>query len=253
MADSGSSSYSGALGRSALDRDSFLTRLRSEGMARYHDSHSFHAAMHEGRLDQSQLQRWVVNRFYYQTRIPIKDAVIVSKSEDSAFRRAWLRRIIDHDGTEPGQGGLELWLRLGEALGVERARMLSLDEVLPGVRFACDAYVTFVREASLLEAVASSLTEFFSPELMTRRIAAFEQHYPFVSAQGLEYFRQRVPRAKRDSAEAVEFVLQHATTREQQEACVRALIHKTDILWHLLDCVARHDVDGHEGSRKGAR
>lgn len=193
--------------------------------------------MHEGRLGRSELERWVINRYYYQTRIPIKDALIVAKSTDPAFRRSWLRRIVDHDGAEAGQGGLELWLRLGEALGVERARLLGMQEVLPGVRFACDAYVTFVRESSLVEAVASSLTEFFAPDLMSRRIAAFEQHYSFVDSRALDYFRERVPRARRDSNEAIDYVLAHAATRDVQEACVQALIRKTQILWHLLDCV----------------
>lgn len=221
-----------------LTREEFVERLRSEGTARYHDHHPFHVAMHEGRLDRAQLQRWVINRYYYQTRIPIKDALIVAKSEDPAFRRLWLRRITDHDGREPGQGGLELWLRLGEALGVERQRLTSLDEVLPGVRFACDAYVTLVREGSLLEAVASSLTEFFAPDLMSRRIAAFEQHYSFVTPAALEYFRERVPRARRDSTEAIEFVLDRALTPDLQAACVGAFVRKTQILWHLLDCLS---------------
>lgn len=222
---------------SLLTRDELTARLRHEGTVRYHDLHPFHVAMHEGQLDRRQLQLWVTNRYYYQTRIPIKDALIVAKSEEVTFRRSWLRRVVDHDGAEAGQGGLELWLRLGEALGVPREHMTSQREVLPGVRFACDAYVTFVREASLLEAVASSLTEFFAPDLMSRRIAAFERHYAFVDAAALEYFRQRVPRARRDSTEAIELVLERAVTREQQEACVRALIRKTEILWHLLDCV----------------
>jgi pyrroloquinoline-quinone synthase len=214
-----------------------MALLRHEGTSRYHDQHPFHVAMNEGRLSLSQLQHWVINRYYYQTRIPLKDALIVAKSSDPAFRRMWLRRIVDHDGAEAGEGGLELWLRLGEALGVERARLTSLNEVLPGVRFACDAYVTFVRDASLLEAVASSLTEFFAPDLMTRRIAAFERHYAFVNSRALDYFRERVPRAHRDSGEAIELVLNQAVTREQQDACVQALIRKTEILWHLLDCV----------------
>lgn len=221
-----------------MTREEFVERLRCEGTERYHDHHPFHVAMHEGRLDREQLQRWVINRYYYQTRIPIKDALIVSKSEDPTFRRQWLRRITDHDGLEPGQGGLELWLRLGEALGVERQRLTSLQEVLPGVRFACDAYVTLVRDGSLLEAVASSLTEFFAPDLMSRRIAAFEQHYSFVTPEALEYFRQRVPRARRDSTEAIEFVLDRAVTPELQSACIQALVRKTQILWHLLDCLS---------------
>lgn len=231
-----------------LSREELTERLRSEGSARYHDLHPFHVAMHDGQLDRRRLQLWVTNRYYYQTRIPIKDALIVAKSEDPAFRRGWLRRIIDHDGAEVGQGGLELWLRLGEALGVQRERMMSLQEVLPGVRFACDAYVNFVREASLLEAVASSLTEFFAPDLMSKRIAAFERHYAFVDSGALDYFRQRVPRAQRDSTEAIELVLSNAKTRAQQEACVRALIRKTEILWHLLDCVQL--AGGHQAKRE---
>lgn len=222
----------------AWSRDEFLSRLRSEGTRRYHDLHPFHVAMHEGALNRAALQKWVVNRYYYQTRIPIKDALIVSKSPEPEFRRAWLRRIVDHDGASAGEGGLELWLRLGEALGVARETMQSLNDVLPGVRFACDAYVNFVRDASLVEAVASSLTEFFAPDLMSRRIAAFEKHYTFVKPEALDYFRQRVPRARRDSEEAITLVLEAATTREVQEACVQALIRKTQILWHLLDCVS---------------
>jgi pyrroloquinoline-quinone synthase len=220
-----------------LTRDELLQRLRTEGTARYHDQHPFHVAMHEGQLSRQQLEAWVINRYYYQTRIPIKDALIVAKADDAGFRRMWLRRIVDHDGAQAGEGGLELWLRLGEALGVKRERMVDGRDVLPGVRFACDAYVNLVRDASLVEAVASSLTEFFAPDLMTRRLAAFEQHYSFVNPQALEYFRQRVPRAKRDSNEAIEFVLENANTLPLQEACVRALIRKTEILWHLLDCV----------------
>ena len=221
-----------------LGRDAFIERLRAEGAARYHDRHPFHVAMHEGRLDKDDLRRWVANRYYYQTRIPIKDALIVAKSEDPVFRRAWIRRIHDHDGEAEGEGGLAQWVRLGEAVGLGAADVTSCRFVLPGVRFACDAYVQLVRDSSLVVAVASSLTEFFAPDLMSRRIAAWEQHYPFVEAAGLAYFRGRVPRARRDSEEAVAFVVAHATTRALQEACVQALVRKTEILWHLLDCVS---------------
>ena len=221
-----------------LPPDAFVDRLRSEGAARYHDHHAFHVAMHEGRLSRAELQRWVLNRYYYQTRIPIKDALILSKSEDPAFRRAWIRRIHDHDGEAEGEGGLAQWLRLARAVGLDEAEVKSCRLVHPGVRFACDAYVSLVRDSSLVVAVASSLTEFFAPDLMSRRIAAWEQHYPFVDAAGLAYFRGRVTRARRDSEEAVAFVVAGATTREAQEACVAALIKKTAILWHLLDCVA---------------
>ena len=221
-----------------LEREAFVERLRSEGERRYHDKHPFHIAMHEGRLDRIEIQTWVKNRYYYQTRIPIKDALILSKSEDPAFRRAWIRRIRDHDGEAPDDGGLALWLKLAEGVGLDREEVASCRSVLPGVRFACDAYVELVRERSLVEAVASSLTEFFAPDLMSKRIEAWERHYPWVRGEVLAYFRQRVARARRDSGEALDFVLDHATTRELQRRCEAALVRKTEILWHLLDCVA---------------
>jgi pyrroloquinoline-quinone synthase len=222
----------------ALPAEAFVDWLRSEGSRRYHALHPFNSRMHEGRLSRSELQAWVINRYYYQTRIPIKDAILVSKSESPAFRRMWLRRITDHDGSRDGEGGLQQWLRLAEAVGVSQNRLLSFEAVLPGVRFACDAYVTLVRERSLLEGVAASLTEFFAPELMSQRIAAFERHYGFVNGAGLEYFKSRVPRAERDSKEALDYVVRGATTFAEQSACVAALVCKTEILWHLLDCVA---------------
>src|SRR3954447_4957427 len=195
--------------------------------------------MHEGLLSKVELQRWVENRYYYQTRIPIKDALILSKSEDPEFRRIWIHRLRDHDGDETGQGGLAQWLKLAEAVGLDPAEVASCRSVLPGVRFACDAYVSLVRESPLVVAVASSLTEAFAPDLMSKRIAAWEEHYRWVDAKALGYFRSRVPRARRDSEEAIAFVTAHATTRHLQEACVAALIQKTEILWHLLDCVDR--------------
>jgi pyrroloquinoline-quinone synthase len=226
-----------------LPREDFVDWLRREGESRYHDRHRFHVLMHEGKLSRIQLQQWVLNRFYYQTRIPIKDALIVSKSDDPAFRRMWIRRIHDHDGEAEGEGGLALWLRLAEGVGLEREEVASCRSVLPGTRFACDAYVELVRSRSLVEAVASSLTEFFAPDLMTKRILAWEKHYPWVSPDMLAYFRSRVPRARRDSEEALEFVTRNATTYEMQERCVNALIRKTEILWHLLDSVCAAYVD----------
>jgi pyrroloquinoline-quinone synthase len=225
--------------RAPLSRDEFVDWLRREGASRYHDAHRVHVLMHQGKLSKAQLQQWVLNRFYYQTRIPIKDAIILSKSEDPVFRRAWIRRIHDHDGAAPGEGGLALWLRLAEGVGLSRAEVEGLGSVLPGVKFACDAYVSLVRERSLLEAVASSLTEFFAPDLMSRRIAAWQEHYPWVDAEMLAYFRSRVPRARADSEEAISYVVEHATSYELQERCVAALIRKTEILWHLLDCVEK--------------
>jgi pyrroloquinoline-quinone synthase len=231
-----------------LTGDELVAWLRREGEQRYHDRHPFHRRMHEGRLTRRQLQEWVRNRYYYQTRIPIKDAIIVSKSEDPSFRRAWLRRIRDHDGEREGEGGLELWLRLADGVGLDREEVRGCRGVLPGVRFACDAYVDLVRERPLVEAVASSLTEFFAPDLMSARIAAWEKHYPWVKPELLEYFRSRVPRARRDSQEAIEFVVANARTYETQERCVAALVKKTEILWHLLDCVAAATAEPSEGA-----
>ncbi len=235
--------------RLPLGREEFVERLRTEGERRYHDHHPFHVMMHEGRLTPPQLQQWVLNRYYYQTRIPIKDAIILSKSEDPAFRRLWIHRIHDHDGTQDGEGGLALWLRLARGVGLDPEECASGRSVLPGVRFACDSYVELVRQRSLVEAVASSLTEFFAPDLMSRRILAWEKHYPWVSPDVLGYFRSRVTRARDDSAEAIDFVLRGAPTYAEQERCLDALIRKTEILWHLLDCVYAAYVDPGWGRR----
>ncbi|HEV8308577.1 MAG TPA: pyrroloquinoline quinone biosynthesis protein C [Methylomirabilota bacterium] len=167
----------------------------------------------------------------------MKDAIILSRSEDPAFRRMWIHRIRDHDGDGPGEGGLELWLRLAEGVGLDRDEVASCRSVLPGVRFACDGYVELVSRRSLVEAVAASLTEFFAPDLMQKRVLAWERHYPWVSQDMLEYFRSRVPRARRDAEEAIDFVVRQATTYELQARCVAALIRKTEILGHLLDCL----------------
>jgi pyrroloquinoline-quinone synthase len=230
---------SGALEQAALlAPGAFVERLREEGARRYHNHHPFNARMHAGELTKVDLERWVVNRFYYQTRIPIKDALILSKSEDPVFRRAWIRRIGDHDGTREGEGGLVEWLVLARGLGLDEAEVRSCRRVLPAVRAVCDAYVELVRTRSLVEAVASSLTEHFAPDIMRTRVAAWERHYPWVDQAALAYFRARVPRATRDAEEALAFVVAHATTPALQEACVRALVAKCAILWGLLDAVA---------------
>jgi pyrroloquinoline-quinone synthase len=221
-----------------LPAEAFVERLRAEGSRRYHDLHPFNVRMHEGQLSKGELGRWVENRFYYQTRIPIKDALIVSKSDDSAFRRAWVRRIHDHDGAAEGEGGLAEWLALARAVGLDEREVSSCRRVLPGVRYACDAYVDLVRSRSLVEAVASSLTEHFAPSIMRARVVAWEKHYAWVDATALQYFRQRVPRATRDAEEALAFVTHHATTAALQDACVRALIDKCTILWAMLDTIA---------------
>ncbi|MDP9036956.1 MAG: pyrroloquinoline-quinone synthase PqqC [Myxococcota bacterium] len=221
-----------------LPATAFVEQLRSEGASRYHDHHPFNLRMHAGALGKDELQRWVQNRYYYQTRIPMKDALILSKSDDPAFRRTWMRRIGDHDGNAEGEGGLFEWVVLAKGLGLDEREVRSCRHVLPGVRWACDAYVQLVRERSLVEAVASSLTEHFAPDIMRTRVAAWERHYPWVDADALAYFRSRVPRAKRDAEEALTFVVQHATTRELQELCIRALLDKCVILWAMLDCIA---------------
>ena len=253
-----------------LSPEELVARLRAEGERRYHDQHPFHQRMHAGTLSKIELQTWTLNRYYYQTRIPIKDAIIVSKSEDPAFRRAWIRRVHDHDGdkdeldSEPTDGfrtsrdalgraepvlprreigGLAQWLRLAEAVGLDRDEVASCRRVLPGVRFACDSYVSLCRESPLVVAVASSLTEMFAPDLMSKRIAAWEQHYPWVGSEALAYFRGRVPRARRDGEEGLAFVVANATSRGLQEACVAALVRKTEILWHLVDCVQAATAD----------
>ncbi|NGZ95748.1 MAG: pyrroloquinoline quinone biosynthesis protein C [Nitrospira sp. WS110] len=218
-----------------LPKEAFIEWLKQEGSRRYHDHHPFHQLMHNGNLTKTQLQQWVLNRYYYQTRIPIKDAFIVAKSEDPAFRRMWLRRIRDHDGEQEGEGGLARWLELARGVGLDAESVMSCRGVLPGVRRACDEYVQFVHAAPLLEAVASSLTELFAPSLMARRLEAWKQHYPWVRSESLEYFQMRIARATFDSSQALEFVVQHATTYALQERCVRALIKKAGILWAMLD------------------
>ena len=184
---------------SALSAQDFEARLRAIGNVRYHDKHPFNLRMHDGTLERGEIQTWVANRYYYQTRIPIKDGLILAKAQDPSFRRDWLGRIQAHDGPRDGEGGLELWLRLAESVGLDRQRVASHDDVLPGVRRACDAYVDFVSAHDLLESVAASLTELFAGDIMHVRIAAFESHYAWVAPEGLAYFRSRTKQAPRDA------------------------------------------------------
>jgi pyrroloquinoline-quinone synthase len=199
--------------------------------------------MHEGGLSREELQTWALNRYYYQTRIPLKDSLILTKAGDPAFRREWIQRIHDHDGPRPGEGGLAMWLDLAEAVGCDRAEVESLESVLPGVRDACDDYVRLVESRDLLESVAASLTEMAAGEIMRVRLAAFEKHYPWVGEQGLRYFRSRTTQAPRDARFGMAWVLEHARAPEAQERCVAALEEKCAILWRLLDAVqAAHRV-----------
>ncbi|MFZ5790365.1 MAG: pyrroloquinoline-quinone synthase PqqC [Pseudomonadota bacterium] len=220
-----------------LRAEEFERRLRQIGEERYHSKHPFHRLLHEGKLDKGQVQAWVLNRFYYQFSIPLKDAALISRAEDPAFRREWIRRIVDHDGTKEGDGGIERWLVLAEGVGLDRDYVRSLAGILPATRFAVDAYVRFVRERTLLEAVASSLTELFAPDLHKARIAALLQNYDFANERTLAYFKTRLTQAPRDVQFGLAYVLREARTREQQESCLAALRFKTDVLWAQLDAL----------------
>jgi pyrroloquinoline-quinone synthase len=221
----------------ALTAAEFEARLRRIGDERYHHRHPFNLRMHDGALSPEEIRTWVLNRYYYQTRIPVKDGLILSKAPDAGFRREWIRRIRDHDGERVGEGGLALWLALADAVGLDRTVVESLSQVLPGVRRACDAYVEFVASHDLLESVASSLTELFAGDIMKVRIAAFEKHYPWVAAEGLRYFARRTRQAPRDAAEGLRFVLREARSSADPERCLAALERKCEILWSLLDAI----------------
>jgi pyrroloquinoline-quinone synthase len=203
----------------------------------YYASHTFHQLMHDGRLTRRQLQGWVANRLAYQRAIPRKDAAILSNCPDADVRRMWLQRIVDHDGTEPASGGIEMWIRLGEALGVPRDEMEDERHVLPGVRFATEAYVTFCKTKPWIEGVASSLTELFAPDLMRRRIAAFPQHYDWVRPEALDYFKSRLVQAPRDSQQGLHLVTSRCTTVETQRKTFEALAFKIELLWVMIDTI----------------
>ena len=218
-----------------LSADELASRLESIGEERYHHQHPFHLRMHEGRLSAGQLQAWALNRYYYQSRVPIKDAIILSRSEDPGFRRAWRKRLVDHDGQASG-GGLECWLQLADATGLPRKRVVSCAEVLPGVRYAVDAYLALVKSETLLEAVASSLTELFASRLIAVRLDALRRHYPWLQA-GLGYFEARLSQAPEDARFAFAWVYEHARTREDQELAARAVTRKCELLWAQLDAL----------------
>jgi pyrroloquinoline-quinone synthase len=228
-----------ASGGGAWDRATFLDRLRAVGRERYHDKHPFHCRMNSGELPPEQVRGWVANRFYYQRNIPIKDAAILSNCPLPEVRRIWVRRLHDHDGVEQGQGGIEAWLRLAEATGLTRDDVWEGRLLLPGVRFAVDAYVQFARSRPWPVAVASSLTELFAPDLMGERLTAFERHYTWVPSWGLDYFRARLTQARRDAEHALELTLIHCSTAELQQQAVAALEFKCDVLWAMLDALTQ--------------
>ena len=214
----------------------FELKLREHGSA-YHIHHPFQLLMNEGRLDRTQIQGWVINRFYYQVSIPLKDAAILSNCPDREVRRTWLKRIVDHDGSEGQEGGIERWLVLAEAVGLSRTQVLSLDGVLPGVRFAVDAYVDFARKARWQAAVAASLTELFAAAIHRQRLQGWPIHYPWIKPEGLAYFRGRLAEAPRDVQHGLRLTLEHATTRAYQERVLGILRFKLDILWSMLDAM----------------
>ena len=217
-------------------REEFEQKLRDKEKY-YHINHEFHILMNTGKLDKPAIQGWVANRFYYQTTIPIKDAAIMANCPDRDARRKWVQRIIDHDGEEGEDGGIEAWLQLGEAVGLTREELLSYEHVLPGVRFAIDAYLNFARRAPWEEAASSSLTELFAPKIHQKRLDNWPDVYPWIEEKGYIYFRKRLSEARRDVQHGLDITLDYYKTREDQERMLGILQFKLDILWTMLDCM----------------
>lgn len=215
----------------------FEAALRAIGAERYHDKHPFHRLLHAGALTKGQVQAWALNRYYYQCCIPLKDAALIARADDPALRREWRARLVDHDGESEGDGGIARWLALAEGLGLNRDYVASTRGILPGTRFAVEAYVHFVAERSLLEAVASSLTELFSPGIIRERVTGMLSGYPFVTKQTLAYFDKRLTQAPRDSDFALNYVITRARDRAEQELVLDALRFKCGVLWAQLDAL----------------
>jgi pyrroloquinoline-quinone synthase len=225
----------------AWSREEFELKLRERGRS-YHIHHPFNVMLNSGRASKEQVRGWVANRFYYQIAIPVKDAAVLSNCPDRAVRRGWVQRILDHDGFELGgikdEGGIEAWLRLAEAVGLTREEVQDQRHVIPALRFAVDAYVNFARRAPWQEAVCSSLTELFAPEIHKQRLATWPEHYHWIDSEGLAYFRNRVSQARRDVEQGLAITLDHFTTRAQQERACEVLQFKLDILWAMNDAMA---------------
>ncbi len=211
--------------------------LNAIGAERYHNLHPFHRLLHDGKLNRGQVQAWALNRYYYQSRIPAKDATLLARLPTADLRRAWRSRLEDHDGTGPGLGGVARWLKLAEGVGLDRAYVESTEGLLPGTRFAVDAYVAFVRDRSVLEAIASSLTEMFSPGIIAERVSGMLHHYDFVTKDTLAYFTPRLTQAPKDVDFALGYIDEHARTRALQEQVLAALRFKCDVLWSQLDAL----------------
>lgn len=223
----------------AWSKQEFEAQLREKGRA-YHIHHPFNVMLNTGKASHEQIRGWVANRFYYQISIPIKDAAILANCPDRTVRRNWVQRILDHDGYGDDPGGIESWLRLGQAVGLTREHVESLKDVLPGVRFAVDAYVNFARRAPWPEAVCSSLTELFAPQIHKQRLATWPEHYPWIDHAGLHYFQSRVSLASRDVEIALPVTLEQFTTRAAQERALEILQFKLDVLWQMNDAMAQH-------------
>ena len=217
-------------------REEFEQQLRAKEKY-YHINHEFHILMNSGKLDKPAIQGWVANRFYYQTTIPVKDAAIMANCPDRDTRRQWVKRILDHDGVEGDEGGIEAWLQLGEAVGLSRDELTSYEHVLPGVRFAIDAYTNFARRATWQEAASSSLTELFAPKIHQKRLDKWPEYYPWIDEKGYHYFRKRLTEARRDVQHGLDITLDYYKTREEQERALNILQFKLDILWTMLDCM----------------
>jgi coenzyme PQQ biosynthesis protein C len=222
---------------SVLSADELEARLREIGATRYHRLHPFHKLLHGGKCTKGQVQAWALNRYYYQSMIPVKDASLIARCPDSDTRREWRSRLVDHDGDKKGEGGIARWLRLTDGLQLDRDYVVSLRGLLPATRFAVDAYVHFVRDKTLLEAIASSLTELFSPQIIGERMEGMLKNYDFVTSETLAYFSQRPPQAERDSRFALDYVKANARNAETQHAVLRALEFKCDVLWAMLDAL----------------
>jgi coenzyme PQQ biosynthesis protein C len=212
-------------------------RLREVGAKRYHNLHPFHRMLHTGQCSKGQVQAWALNRYYYQAMIPLKDGSLIGRCEDQALRREWRKRLDDHDGDDGRPGGIERWLRLTDGLGLDRAEVISTRLLLPATRFAVQAYVHYVRERSMLEAVASCLTELFSPQIINERMSGMLANYDYITAETLSYFDKRPPQAERDANFALDWVKQHARSAEQQQAVVDTLVFKCDVLWSMMDAL----------------
>jgi pyrroloquinoline-quinone synthase len=214
----------------------FERKLRDKGRF-YHIHHPFHVAMNSGESSPEQIKGWVANRFYYQTTIPVKDAAILANCKERSVRREWVQRVLDHDGYDEEEGGIEAWLSLADAVGLTRDEVLSEEHVLPGVRFACDAYINFALQASWQEAACSSLTELFAPEIHKKRLQSWPEHYPWIDEEGYNYFRKRLSEARRDVRHGLNITLDFFDSRDLQDRALKILQFKLDILWSMLDAM----------------